>query len=951
VKPRKRGIARVLPYLILAAAAGPSFAMLPTHRWYTLETAHFRVHYPEGWEDLARRVARAAEGARGKVVQFVGTDPGKVDIAIDPYTDFSNGYAILLPTHIGIFPTFPQGKWAGARGDWLEMLVTHEYTHIAHMHTAEGLTWLSKEIFGEIGLLPNLFVPTWLVEGLAVYSETIHTRGGRGHNPYFEMEFRTPIVEGRPWGYDQIGHYGRIHPPPDRPYIGGYYMLRQMARTFGEDSPSSLLHEHSILPLFPIDWDFVIYHGRPGWSLWREAVAEVLRERKGRPRSFAERLTSFRDVFYRRPQWDEGGRYIYAYRSGYDVPPAIVRVDARTGEEEEILRVELTTGGSFALCEGGLYFARLRPHILDDSRMLSDLYRYDFRTRRVQRLTKGFRGWSPAPSPEGDELLCIRNEGVYNNLWIVGPDGSSPRKLTGLRGMAFSSPVWSPDGKWIAASGNVGGYQDIYLISSDGSEVRPLFVDEAGDFDPCWSPDGRYVLFGSDRTGVNDIYAYDLEEGKLYRLTDVGTGAFEPSVSPDGRVIAYLQYSAEGMHIHLLGWDEALWEEVPPPPAHLPPASREEQVAAKVHPYRGAGQLLRPLFWLPIPGEDDGGATLGIYTARRDVLARHTMGVLASWGVQSKRLGYRVVYLRRVGYPTLGISVEDRAEGRRGVLDSMPDSLYWARDRGVRVSVRVPLFLSSGAREEGGELEVGLTFGRVSGLRLPEGYRGPVPEEGRYRGSFGSAAFWDREALYRDLVPSRLRMLEVGWTAWGRYLGGEMGTSEIHGALAYHLPFGPPHHLLAVRVEFGVRSKGSPFGGSVPVPRGYPRGELGRKAVRATLEYDFPIWYVDRGLASLPFFLEGVSGALFGDWGSGQGGRRYSFGAELRAHTVLFYRIPVYAGVGVARRSDGKTEGYPVLGVGYPGIGGWKRALRGVPRVWMRSGDGIWPYREDVLSL
>ncbi|HIE04305.1 MAG TPA: hypothetical protein EYP61_06050, partial [Candidatus Latescibacteria bacterium] len=120
--------------VVLLTFAGAPSSMLPTCRWYTLETANFRVHFPEGWEGLAREVAGRAEDARGKVVKLVGTDPGKVDIVLDPYADLSNGYAALFPTHIGLFPKFPQGKWAGAKGDWLSMLVTHEYTHVAHMH-------------------------------------------------------------------------------------------------------------------------------------------------------------------------------------------------------------------------------------------------------------------------------------------------------------------------------------------------------------------------------------------------------------------------------------------------------------------------------------------------------------------------------------------------------------------------------------------------------------------------------------------------------------------------------------------------------------------------------------------------------------------------------------------------------------------------------------------------
>lgn len=889
--------------VVLLTFAGAPSSMLPTCRWYTLETANFRVHFPEGWEGLAREVAGRAEDARGKVVKLVGTDPGKVDIVLDPYADLSNGYAALFPTHIGLFPKFPQGKWAGAKGDWLSMLVTHEYTHVAHMHTAEGLTWVLRKAFGEIGLLPNTMVPIWLTEGLAVYSETVNTDGGRGRNPYFRMKFRTPILEGRPWRYDQIGHYGRVHPPPDRPYIGGYYMMREMVREFGDGAPSSLVHEHSIFPFLPIDWDLTVYKGRPGWSIWRDAVARVLGEGVSRPPG--RRLTYMKDVFYHRPTWSWDGKWIYAYRTGYDLMPALVRIDVRSGKEEVLLEEDLTTGGSFGVSRDRIYFAKLRPHPLDDSRMISDIY--ELHLGRVHRLTRGFRAWSPTPSPDGRKVLCIRNDGVYNGLWIVGPDGSSPRELMKVERMAFSSPRWSPDGRWIALSGNLRGYQDIYLISSDGSGMKPLFSDEAGDFDPCWSPDGRYIVFCSDRTGVHNIYAYDLGARKFYRLTELSTGAFEPSVSPDGKVIAYTAYSTEGTHIYLLELDDALWEEVAVPRTTLLPSRREVEVTGRVRPYKGLRQLVRPTFWIPVPGEDEKGATLRIYTARRDVVGKNTVALLGSWGLESGRFGYQVAYLRRLGYPILGLHLQDWTEGPKGLLEER-DSLYWSRNTGLKVSVEVPISLEVGTRQAGGTVQVGVAFGRTRCLKLPEGYKGTVPMEGNYKGSFGEIAFWDVKMCYRDLIPSRSRELKFGW----RSSGGDVRASEFHGTLAWNVPLGPPHGVFRLRFGFGLLSERSPFLEHPPVPRGYEDVV----AALLTLEYDLPLLYVDRGLASFPLFLEGISGAAFGDLGT-EG--RNSFGAELRAHVVLFYRFPLYAGAGVARRSDGKVRLYPVLGIGHPG--------------------------------
>ena len=52
------------------------------------------------------------------------------------------------------------------------------------------------------------------------------------------------------------------------------------------------------------------------------------------------------------------------------------------------------------------------------------------------------------------------------------------------------------------------------------------------------------------------------------------------------------------------------------------------------------------------------------------------------------------------------------------------------------------------------------------------------------------------------------------------------------------------------------------------VLRGYPPGAfVGRQYNLANLEYRFPIGWIERGASTLPFFVHGISGALFGDYG------------------------------------------------------------------------------------
>jgi hypothetical protein len=57
--------------------------------------------------------------------------------------------------------------------DWLRLAFTHEFTHILHLDRSEGWARAVRSIFGRTPLaFPNVFLPIWQIEGLAVYEES-----------------------------------------------------------------------------------------------------------------------------------------------------------------------------------------------------------------------------------------------------------------------------------------------------------------------------------------------------------------------------------------------------------------------------------------------------------------------------------------------------------------------------------------------------------------------------------------------------------------------------------------------------------------------------------------------------------------------------------------------------------------------------------------------------------
>ncbi len=119
------------------------------------------------------------------------------------------------------------------------------------------------------------------------------------------------------------------------------------------------------------------------------------------------------------------------------------------------------------------------------------------RTVRADRLPlpPGLRSASWAMwSPDGKRVAIEDNQGGNKRtLWVLGADGSDPRKLIDYRGTTYDALDWAPDGKTIVYSGLADDRLQLFVISSSGGEPRQLTHDSENILHPKFSPDGRWI--------------------------------------------------------------------------------------------------------------------------------------------------------------------------------------------------------------------------------------------------------------------------------------------------------------------------------------------------------------------------------------------------------------------------------------------------------------------------
>ena len=231
---------------LLLACAAPAAANTRYDwrlRFRTVRTAHFDIYAHQGEAEMARRLAAIAEQVRARFEPVLGVPRGRVRVILVDQADLSNGFATPVPYDVIEITAVPPsgGSLIGNTTDWLELVFTHEYTHILHLDRSRG--WFNglRRVFGRVPIVfPNAFLPIWQIEGLATFEESRMTGEGRIPNGDFRAIVDVAAARHRFLSMDRAAGGLDRWPSGNAAYAYGGYFHGYLAERFGVELITSL---------------------------------------------------------------------------------------------------------------------------------------------------------------------------------------------------------------------------------------------------------------------------------------------------------------------------------------------------------------------------------------------------------------------------------------------------------------------------------------------------------------------------------------------------------------------------------------------------------------------------------------------------------------------------------------------------------------------------------------
>jgi Tol biopolymer transport system component len=187
---------------------------------------------------------------------------------------------------------------------------------------------------------------------------------------------------------------------------------------------------------------------------------------------------------------------------------------------------------------------------------LNQIWHFSYPGGEVRRITADLNSYNGFSLDADAKTLVTVQSNEISNFWSV-PNGDSSKAVQvrsggnnqeGMDGLAIA-----PDGRIVFRS-RASGRDDVWIMDPDGGSPKQLTSESGVNFHPFVAPDGRFIVYTSEREGKVNIWRMGIDGSGPTQLTQ-GNGDYYPSVSADSRWVIYTSETGGNSYLQKVSID------------------------------------------------------------------------------------------------------------------------------------------------------------------------------------------------------------------------------------------------------------------------------------------------------------------------------------------------------------------------------------------------------------
>lgn len=893
--------------------------------WTQTDTMHFYIIHDKKQPDLGLYYAQVAELAYYNLSSIFKTLPDKITVVISDNTDSPNGNATVFPYPlINVYPVLVgQQDSLSEAGEWGKELLTHELTHVAQLYpySSKGYKIL-RTVFGSI-ISPNLLMPNWWKEGMAVEIETQMSNQGRTRSYLQDAQVRSYVTKNRLVDFDlsQVNESLVTWPYGNRQYFFGSMFMSQIVKEKNPGVLGDLVEEQSYLLPYVLN--------SPAEELLKKdyatLYAQTLRDYQDNSTQQIEALKTvpLSEVTPINPellmsksvQLNNSGNLLALFATT-DMKTEL-QIYRRIPNSNQFVLVDLDhkpKGNlgffSFHPTEGKIIFSKTHPVNLQQS--FSDIYLYDIVNDKVEDLTENERARDPVFSPDGKFALFTHTADGLTELKEFEFSNKKIRSMIKTdRKNRINSYTYKNSNEVLYTTRNQAGIQQLWSFNLVLLKAAAVKAPKQIRF---LKYKNEKLYFTSTENEVQNVYSAKISDNSLkdiMPLTHLMTGSlsfdvdeknkqiFSTVIGDNGPFVASMPFIPEKTTLPRIQNNIVnRYKSYSDPAYSMTTTQNDYSVLRYIYPH----------YWIPFISNNvtGNGVLYQALTSAADPLGLHAYAAQLNYDSFSNKIGFVATYTNTQLPWAWSLSalqtqqlfgVNTYVRKNNYALAIFPDTFNLSED----------IHFSVGAVVNQTEDQTATT--NHAGAFIQGAFNNIEQKPNHYFPMTGLSLLAKYQRLADQSAQKNSR--------YGDY------SQAIASLTSYNHLWLPRDHTLMVKLDalytfedvanrFGTSNLSLPADAELQplfMVRGYQAGQfLGTQMGSLNVEYRFPIYDLLSGTGTTPFYIKYITGGIVADALAVKGygydfeekfqsltlsDQIFSIGAEARISTTVGYVLPV----------------------------------------------------------